>query len=278
MVRSSVPPTARSASRIASASSRRGVHPPEEPVLRVDLRGRRVVVAAHLVGAREHDQPVHRLDRPAPLDEAAGQPVEQLGLAGRSPSVPKLSGVRTRPWPKCQRQIRLTITRPVSGWSAVDQPAGQLQPAALRPAPIAGGRRRRGRAGTRLGTDSPERQVVAADVDRRVGDLALRRRPSPTASRRRLLQRGQFVAQPLELGLRLLGIERLRASSAARIPSPPAALSRSFASSISSSIASFLRGDLLLVAALRARSSSVGQRVLVPPGDLLEATPSSGCS
>ena len=35
------------------------------------------------VGARGHDQPVHRLDAPAAGDELGGQPVEQFGMARR---------------------------------------------------------------------------------------------------------------------------------------------------------------------------------------------------
>ena len=43
----------------------------------------------------------NRLDRPGPLDERRGQPVEQLGVGGRRrPGAPKSLGVRTSPWPK----------------------------------------------------------------------------------------------------------------------------------------------------------------------------------
>src|ERR1700730_17601455 len=37
-------------------------------------------VARHLVGGRQHDAAMHRLDRPAILYEAAGQIIEKLGM------------------------------------------------------------------------------------------------------------------------------------------------------------------------------------------------------
>ena len=55
-------------------------------VVRVGLRLRRAParrVAGQLIGPREHDPPVHGLDRPAVGDEPAGQAVEQLGMRGR---------------------------------------------------------------------------------------------------------------------------------------------------------------------------------------------------
>ena len=53
-----------------------------------------------LIGSRTHDQPMHCLDRPAGLDELRRQPVEQFGMRGRLPRVPKSFGVATSPVPK----------------------------------------------------------------------------------------------------------------------------------------------------------------------------------
>ena len=159
-------------------------------------RRRRVVARAHPVGAREHDRAgaVALTDQP-PLDEPPGQPVEQLGLRrGARRAAPKLSGDRTSPWPKCHCQIRLTITRLVSGWSgSVSQRASSSRPLCV----AANGRRLgAGRtAGNRRGHDRAERQVARRGCGRgRRSTVPLGRRPSPSASPGRLLQRGQLVA------------------------------------------------------------------------------------
>ena len=72
-----------------------GIEPPavemrQPDVLRVRLEGLLLgpgdrpvgPPAGHPVGPREHDPAVQALDRPAVLDEPAGQPVEQLGVRG----------------------------------------------------------------------------------------------------------------------------------------------------------------------------------------------------
>ena len=93
------------------------------------------------------------IDQPPSTNRRASQS-SRGGLAGRSPRAPKLSVVCTSPWPKCQRQIRLTITRLVSGCAgSVSQRASSS-----RPLPVAlnlGGPDPARTAGTRRGTASP---------------------------------------------------------------------------------------------------------------------------
>ena len=88
----SEPETARTESRIDSKSSR----------WRLNRQSRRFSgsrgqlgwprLALLLVRAREHDPPVQRLDRPAGLDELAGQVVEQLGMRRRVAAQPEVAG------------------------------------------------------------------------------------------------------------------------------------------------------------------------------------------
>ena len=54
-----------------------------ESVVRIGLEVDGVVVAAELVGPRQHQPADHLLDRPAILDELQGQVVEQFGMGGR---------------------------------------------------------------------------------------------------------------------------------------------------------------------------------------------------
>ena len=56
------------------------------------------------------------------------------GCVGGSPILPKLSSVATMPRPKWWCQMRLTITRAVSGFCARAEPLGQRPPAARRAA------------------------------------------------------------------------------------------------------------------------------------------------
>ena len=72
------------------------------------------------------------LDRPAVGDESGREPVEQFGVAGRFARTPKFDGVATIPRPKWCCQIRLTMTRAVSGLSAVSTIASSSRPLALR--------------------------------------------------------------------------------------------------------------------------------------------------
>ena len=112
---------------------------------------------------------MHGLDRPAAGDEPGGEPVEQLGMLGGSPRTPKFEGVATIPRPKWCCQIRLTITRAVSGWSGRVSQSRQLEPSA---AP--GRHRRRGLAGQ-------EREPRHAARDDRPGAARL----APALERRR---------------------------------------------------------------------------------------------
>ena len=73
---------------------------------------------------------MHRLDGPAAVDEASGQVVEQFGMVGGSPRVPKSLGVLTRPAPKWCCQMRLTMTRAVRWDRGPGEPVRELQPAA----------------------------------------------------------------------------------------------------------------------------------------------------
>ena len=52
-------------------------------IRRADGQSRRRPLRRLPVGRRGQDQPVHRLQLPAPRDELGRQPVEQLGMAGR---------------------------------------------------------------------------------------------------------------------------------------------------------------------------------------------------
>jgi len=103
-----VPLTASSESRISSASNRRMFEPPVEAVLRIHLCRRRVVRGAHGVGAGEHQELVHLLERPAVVHEAARKPVQQFGICGLLAQQTEVVGGATSPWPKCQRQMRFS--------------------------------------------------------------------------------------------------------------------------------------------------------------------------
>ena len=68
------------------------VEAPQQAVVRVagDLLWRRT--AGLLVGGRSHDEAVQPLDRPAVLDEIAGQPVEQVGVGRRLGAQAEVAG------------------------------------------------------------------------------------------------------------------------------------------------------------------------------------------
>ncbi len=72
---------------------------------------------------------MQRFELPAIADELGGQPVEQLGVRGVSPSRPKSLALAARPRPKWYCQTRLTITR-VEWVVGSGRPAGQGRPAA----------------------------------------------------------------------------------------------------------------------------------------------------
>ena len=91
IVVSSCPLTARIESRSSSASIRRRGIRHSNRSSGSTLRSPLIPGRAHLIGLREHDALMQRLERPAILDEPERQPVEQLRVRGSSPSLPKLS-------------------------------------------------------------------------------------------------------------------------------------------------------------------------------------------
>ena len=109
----------RAGSRAPPPLESSAIEPPPQFVVGIHLIGLLAELGAHPVGGGIHDDAVHLLDGPSAFDESQREPVEQFRVVGRRPSVPKLSGVRTMPCPKCQSQIRLAITRAVSGLSPV---------------------------------------------------------------------------------------------------------------------------------------------------------------
>ena len=68
-------------------------------------------------------------DQPPSTKRSASQS-SSSGCVGGSLRTPKSLGVRTRPAPKWFSQTRLTITRAVSGLSALRDRLRQLEPAA----------------------------------------------------------------------------------------------------------------------------------------------------
>ena len=85
-----------------------------------------------LVGRGQHDLAVQRLDRPAGGDESAGQPVEQLGVAGPFAQDAEVAGGGDQP------PAEVVLPDPVDhharGQRVVGtrDRAGQLEPAAAR--------------------------------------------------------------------------------------------------------------------------------------------------
>ena len=86
--------------------------------------------ASLLVGTRQHDQPVHRLDRPARLNEAAGQPVEERRVGRPFPSLAKVVGAAN------QSLAEMVLPDPIDHHPcherivSLRQPIRQLLPAA----------------------------------------------------------------------------------------------------------------------------------------------------
>ena len=187
-----------------------------EHVLGVDLPCLGIVKAALILYVFESMMMrcIVLIDQPDSTNRRASQSSSK-GWLGRPPRAPKLSGVATSPLPKCQRQIRLTITRLVSGCAgSVSQRASSSRPlwAALNV--------RRSVAVRTIGT----RRVTSSPSDRwlpRMWTLTSATGPSVTPIAEGmsggLLQLAQVVAQLLELGLGLLGVEG-EGLSARRIP------------------------------------------------------------
>ena len=106
------------------------VHPPEQAILRVRGESLGLDAAALLVGRRQHDEPVHRLQGPARLHEARGQEVEQFGV--RRPVAPAAEIVGGAD----QSLAEVMLPDPIDhhagrqGMIGARQPVGQLPPAA----------------------------------------------------------------------------------------------------------------------------------------------------
>ena len=142
IVVSSVPLTASIASRIASASSRRGGRRQKQRLSgSAGARAASASAALHVDGAG-HDQLVDRLEPPAVADQLAGQPVEQLGMRRR---LPLLAEVARRgddpaaevvlPEPVDDHPGQQVARAPVD----VGEPVGQGRPAIRRSAQPVGG-------------------------------------------------------------------------------------------------------------------------------------------
>src|SRR4051794_1593532 len=67
------------------------IHAPEILVIRIYAGvSLLVILTRHLVDAREHDQPVHRFNAPAPLDELSRQPIQQFRMRRWLSPMPKI--------------------------------------------------------------------------------------------------------------------------------------------------------------------------------------------
>ena len=131
--RSSRPLTNSTASRIASASSRRLLIRQTSVLSGSASKLRGVVGRVEPVGPAEHDPADQPLDRPAVVHELDRQGVEQLRVARRLAGGAEIVGRGTSPRPNRCSQTRLTITRAVSGF------AGEASQSASsrRPLPVA---------------------------------------------------------------------------------------------------------------------------------------------
>src|SRR5712691_6690186 len=56
------------------------IEAPEKIIIRVNLCITRVISSVELIGVRKHDYSVHRLQRPAALNELRGKVIEQLWM------------------------------------------------------------------------------------------------------------------------------------------------------------------------------------------------------
>ena len=188
------PTTNSSVSRIASRSSRRRGNRQSSRFSGSTLRQSGRSKLGLLVGARQHDQAVQRLERPALVLEPGGQVVEQLGMAGRRAAGAEVAGGR--------HQRLAEVVHP----DAVDDdPAGerivgrrdrpgQVEPAAaVRERPAI--RRRPGPAGTAGARDRPAGTGCPA---RRSAARTARRRRSSTIARGQGV--GGLHGHPVELG------------------------------------------------------------------------------
>ena len=206
---------------MASKSSRRRFIRQSSAFSGIDLRrqsGRSSL--ALLVGRREHDPPVQRLERPA-VGHERGRPG---GRAARGASAGRCAGRSRWAWRRAARrsgacQTRLTSTRAVSGLSGRRSPG---------PAPA--GRCRRGtacgpaRPGTSRncrGTAAPEVVRVAAEEDARL-DRRRRRRPGPSPAAARRGRRPATVSTALRSSCSFALRRAGRAAGRGRRKSPTA--------------------------------------------------------
>ena len=171
------------ASRIDSASSRRRGNRQSQRSLGVDrgvVRRRRRSRAGRSRESRICA--VHRLDRPARRRRTA----RRASRAARDASAvrrgrPKFDGVATIPRPKWCCQIRLTMTRAVSGWSGRVSQSRQLEPSAASATAMGGGGSpaRNANRGTPRGTTGPGLAGLAPPLERRRRPASPRRRRRP---------------------------------------------------------------------------------------------------
>ena len=117
----------RAASRISSASSRRRACRQSRRLSGSIAWPSRPHARRLAIGRRAHDQPVDRLLAPAAIHQLAGQPVEQLGMAGgRALGAEVVVGLD-------QAAAEIGLPDPVDRdpgrqrVAAIDQPAGQVQ-------------------------------------------------------------------------------------------------------------------------------------------------------
>ena len=130
---SSIPPTARSASRIGSASSRRGLNR-QSSRFSGSTRRCGVVVGAHLVGTESMMSSVISLIDQPPFDEPPRQPIQERRIDGAFAEAAEVVGRGHEPLAEMPRQSRLTITRLVRGCPGSVRRSG---PASRRPLLVA---------------------------------------------------------------------------------------------------------------------------------------------
>jgi hypothetical protein len=145
---------------------------------------------------------MHRLDRPAALDEAAGQPVEQLRMGGRLSQAPEIARRAHEALPEMVLPEAVDQDARRERMLGGGQPARELQPAA------AGGdgrRTARKDLGKAPGADLAQARVVAADPEAGVREAGIGRPgdpPFPGAEgrrRQRLLQLPELLLELLPL-------------------------------------------------------------------------------
>ena len=204
------------ASRIDSASSRCRGKPPEPAIVGIERGIARVEIARELIGLREHDLAVDRLDRPAAGDEPGGEPVEQLGMTRRLAAEPEV-GRRGDDSP-----AEVVLPDPVdhhAGRQGIARAESASAPARAARCSCdgtggGGSPSRNANRGTPRGTTSPGLAGIAPPLERRIDRLPLgdgvaarqvRRKRRPLAARQLRAQ----VLQPAGRRRVFLRLERL---------------------------------------------------------------------